>query len=259
MLKLLQFTTGLVAMLMLFIVISPSHAALDDKSLVLYLSFDEGNGNTAKDSSQYGHDGELFKSPSWVDGQFGGKALEFDGAKGQYVMVPINDTLQLREQFTIAFWVKRGNTQVKEWNYMVAAGSLVWAVIFNNNNKKTWFWSKDPGWSSEATSDADQPEDWVHITITHDTKQSEAAIYHDGSKVGTGNQPGQTIEIDGSIMVGARHPGDEFFTGTIDEVYLFNRIISEDEINAIKNGDFAPVEPAEKLATTWGVIKADRR
>lgn len=259
MFKLLRFTTGFVVILTLFIIASPSDAGLDDKSLVLYLSFDEGNGNTAKDSSEYGHHGELIKSPSWVDGQFGGKALEFDGTKGTHVKVPINDTLQLREQFTIAFWVKQGNAQISEWNYMVSAGSLVWATIFNNNNKKTWFWSKDPNWSSEVTSDADQPEDWVHITVTHDTKKSEAAIYHDGSKVGTGNQPGQTIEIDGSIMVGARHPGQEFFTGTIDEVYLFNRILSEAEIDTIKAGDFTPVEPAEKLATTWGVIKADRR
>ena len=47
-----------------------------------------------------------------------GKALEFDGTKGQYVQVPINDTLQLREQFSIAFWVKRGDAQIREWNYM---------------------------------------------------------------------------------------------------------------------------------------------
>ena len=82
-----------------------------DKSLVLYLSFDEGNGDDAADGSVYGHDGELIKGPTWVDGQFG-KALEFDGTKGQHVMVPINDTLQLREQFSMAFWVKRGDAQI---------------------------------------------------------------------------------------------------------------------------------------------------
>ena len=258
MIKLLQFTTGLAAILMLFIITSPSHAGLDDKSLVLYLSFDEGKGGTAEDSSTYGHDGDLIANPTWVEGKFGSKALEFDGAKGTHVKVPITDTLQLREQFTIAFWVKRGNTQISVWNYMVSAGPLVWAVIFNNNNKKTWLWSKDPNWSSEATSDVDQPEDWVHITVTHDTKKSEAVIYYDGSKVATGNQPGQIIKIDGSVMVGARHPGDEFFTGVIDEVYLFNRVLPEAEINTIKDNGFAPVEPAEKLTTTWSVIKADR-
>ena len=37
----------------------------------------------------------LSKDPKWVDGQFG-KALEFDGTKGEHVIVPINDTLQLK-------------------------------------------------------------------------------------------------------------------------------------------------------------------
>ncbi len=256
--KLLRFTTGLVAILTLFIIASPSYAGLDDKSLVLYLSFDEGKGATAKDSSAYGHDGELIKNPTWVDGQFGGKALEFDGTKGQYVMVPINDTLQLREKFSIAFWVKRGDTQISAWNYMIGAGTLVWATIFNRDSQKTYLWSKAPGWGQKGISNENQPQDWVHLTVTHDIDK-DVSIYYDGKKVGGGGKPPAIIEIDGSIMVGARHPGNEFFTGIIDEVHLFNRVLTEDEINTIKDGEFAPVEPAEKLATTWGVIKADRR
>ena len=55
-----------------------SEAGLDDKSIVLYLSFDEGKGDVAKDGSVHGHDGELIKSPAWVPGKFG-TALEFDG------------------------------------------------------------------------------------------------------------------------------------------------------------------------------------
>ena len=55
---------------------TPLYAGLDDKSLVLYLSFDEGKGGDAADGSIHGHDGELVQNPSWVDGQFG-KALEF--------------------------------------------------------------------------------------------------------------------------------------------------------------------------------------
>ncbi len=235
-----------------------SHAALDDKSLVLYLSFDEGQGGNAKDGSVHGHDGELIKNPTWVDGQFG-KALEFDGTKGQHVMVPINDTLQLTEQFSIAFWVKRGDDQIRDWNYMVTAGSLKWASIFKKGDSKTYFWSTSGGaWAQKAVTDDIQPEDWVHLAVTHDTK-SEIVIYNDGKKAGGGNKPPVVDEIDGSVMVGARHPGEEFFTGIIDEVFLFNRIISAAEINDIKDGEFLPVQPAGKLATTWGSIKTHRK
>lgn len=256
MLKFEKFIGVLVAIFVLFTLTTSLYAGLDDKSLVLYLSFDEGKGGDAADGSVYGHDGELIKDPTWVNGQFG-KALEFDGTKQQHVMVPINDTLQLREQFSIAFWVKRGDKQIREWNYMVTAGELVWASIFREADKKTYFWSKAPGWAQKAVTDDIQPEDWVHLAVTHDTK-SEVVIYNDGKKAGGGPKPPAIIEIGGSVMVGARHPGAEFFTGIIDEVFLFNRIITEAEINEIMTGDFLPVEPAEKLTTTWGSIKSDR-
>ncbi len=196
-------------------------------------------------------------NPSWVDGQYDGKALEFDGANKQYVIVPINDSLQLRKQFSIAFWVKRGANQVATWNYMVAAGSLVWATIFNNDNQKTYLWSKAPGWAQKGITDENQPQDWVHIAVTHDIDK-DVSIYYDGRRVGGGAKPPEVIQIDGSVMVGARHPGLEFFTGIIDEVFLFNRVITEAELNTIKDGAFLPVEPAEKLTTTWGAIKTDR-
>ncbi len=256
--KCIKWTTAIVAIFTLFIVTAPSNAGLDDKSLVLYLSFDDVKGNTAKDGSVHGNDGELVANPTVVDGQFGGKALEFDGTKRQYVKVPINDTLQLREKFSVTFWVKRGNTQAAEWNYMVAAGPLVWATIFNNNTKKTYLWSKAPGWTQKCISDENQPEDWVHLTVTHDV-DSDVSIYYDGKKVGSGGKPPAIIEISGSVMVGARHPGDEFFTGTIDEVYLFNRVLTQAEIDTIRADGFLPVEPAGKLATTWGAIKASQR
>ncbi len=257
MLKITKTTTILTVLLLLFVLNTTSNAALDDESLVLYLSFEEGSGDKAADGSTYNHDGDLISNLSWVDGQFGGTALEFDGSKGQHVKIPITDTLQLREKFTIAFWVKRGDSQVAEWNYMVAAGELVWATIFNNNSQKTYLWSKVPGWQQKAITTENQPQDWVHITVTHDI-DSEVVIYYDGKKTGGGTKPPAIIEIGGSIMVGARHPGREFFTGIIDEVYLFNRILPEAEITDIIAGDFASVEPANKLATKWGAIKANR-
>ena len=91
-------------------IVNLSHAGLDDKSLVLYLSFDEGKGKTAKDGSQHGHDGELIAGPKWVDGKFE-KALQFTGTDGSHVMVPNEDALQTLKTLSIAFWVKRGETK----------------------------------------------------------------------------------------------------------------------------------------------------
>ena len=48
------------------------------------------------------------------------------------------------------------------------------------------------------------------------------------------------------------------YTGTIDEVAIFNRELSAAEIQDIYSngiGISSPVKPAGKLATTWGELK----
>ncbi len=68
-----------------------SHAAND---LVLHLSFDEGAGNIANDSSGIGNDCALNGNPKWTDGPFG-TALELDGAT--WGEVGDDDSLDLTE------------------------------------------------------------------------------------------------------------------------------------------------------------------
>jgi len=242
---------GLVCMFFTTVMTYDSQALPVDESLVLYLPFEEGKGDTAKDLSQYGYDGELVNNPKWVDGQIG-KALEFDGSN--YVQVPITDELQLREVFTAEFWVKRDAGQVAAWNYMVAAGSLKWAVIYNQD-QKVYIYSDSEGWGHRLTTDEPLTEDWTHIAATYDIDK-EVKLYFNGEEAGAGAKPGVVAQIDGSIMVGARHPGSEFFTGIIDEVALYNRILSLDEIKRDMEGvGEAAVSPSGKLASTWGRIK----
>ena len=57
-------------------------------------------------------------------------------------------------------------------------------------------------------------------------------------------------------MVGARAPGQEFFTGIIDEVALYNRVLGIDEIKRdMEAVGGTAVLPQDKLTTTWGKIK----
>ena len=61
----------------------PAWAA--DKSLVLYLPFDEGAGRTAKDVSSYNNPGTVVGGAAWVAGAKG-TALEF--VSGSRVTIP---------------------------------------------------------------------------------------------------------------------------------------------------------------------------
>ena len=80
-----------------------SYAILDPDTIVGIWKFDEGKGDTTKDSSENGNDGELKNKPKWVDGKFG-KALEFDGSS--FVDMGNDESLQFDGNVTIVFWVK---------------------------------------------------------------------------------------------------------------------------------------------------------
>jgi hypothetical protein len=252
-LKILSYTILIAISIVCSVVVtSVSHAREVDKSLVLYLPFEEGKGDVAQDASQYGHDGKLVNNPKWVEGKIG-QGLELTG--NNYVQVTIADPLQLREVFTTEFWVKRDAAQPTTWNYMVAAGTLKWAVIYNTD-QKVYIWSQSGGaWQQRLVTDKPLTTDWTHIAATYDIKQG-VTLYFNAEKAGAGAKPPTVDVIDGSVMVGARHPGQEFFKGVIDEVALYNRIIELDEIKRDMEAiGGAAVFPKDKLTTTWGRIK----
>ncbi len=77
-----------------------SQALPVDKSLVLYLPFDEEEGKKTEDFSMYEHQVDAAAKLEWTDGTFG-SALEFDTTN--FITVPIEKDLQLRENFTAEF------------------------------------------------------------------------------------------------------------------------------------------------------------
>ncbi len=60
------------------------------------------------------------------------------------------------------------------------------------------------------------------------------------------------------VLVGKTHEGNREFLGLIDEVRIWNRALSEDEILAEMETSLTPVEPLGKLSTTWAALKSQR-
>ena len=71
-----------------------------DETLVIYLSFDEGNGKEAKDQSMYGNHAQIISNTEWVDGIYG-KAVEVTGQSVDCVKVPPADSLKITGEITM--------------------------------------------------------------------------------------------------------------------------------------------------------------
>ncbi|MCE2401322.1 LamG domain-containing protein [Candidatus Poribacteria bacterium] len=86
-----------------------------------------------------------------------------------------------------------------------------------------------------------------------------AKLYIDGEVIGEAEIPGALKSIDDPLRIAqdCDRPNN-VFTGIIDEVRLWNRALSQDDINIAKDlsAQATPVDPLGKLSTTWGNLKS---
>ena len=231
--------------------------AQDEHTVLLY-TFESGAGKTVKDLSGNKNDGELM-GPKWGEGNPGG-GLTFGGnAPRDFVEIPDSESLDLVEGLTVEMWLyleawstAGGTGATKETTYKVGPRSDKKMLIRMTTDKHAWG-------AAVAAGKTDMPlKKWTHVAGTYDAKSGDAKIYIDGVLDGEGNIGGNITPNDDVLWLG-RGAGP-FLEGRMDEVRISNIARSEQEIQELMNKGIEgvlAVQPQDKLATTWGKLKAD--
>jgi len=202
-----------------------------DSSLVGYWKFDEGTGTTAADSSGKGNDGTLVNGPTWIaDGKYGG-ALKFDGVN-DYVYVRDSDTLDVTNNFTIEHWF-RPNSSINQWDTVtksVGGGNYESFRINPANQSQLCFqWSNTSQRNFTCFTVNFVTGAWHHIAVTF--VNGNVSLYFNGTYVDSQTVPFTSIYAStGYLFIGTRNGGYNWVNGTIDEVRIYNRALSADEI-----------------------------
>jgi len=233
-----------------------------DPSLLLYFDFEGGQGDIVKDRSSYGNDGTIQGKAKWVDGQFG-KGLELDGSF--FILVPECDEFKITNEVTLASWQKFKSLDAN-YNFLVCR----WAWAKGSNRCYETFLAKgvpgmivssdgtDAGASRADAKEAVKTDKWYNIVGAFDG--SKVKIYVDGEEMGAAEYKGKIVAGVGPITIGDNNEGiapDYRFVGVIDEVAVYNRALSQNEIKQkMMSSHTLAVKFADKLTTTWGGIKA---
>ena len=212
--------------------------------LVSYWPFDEEVGTTAYDAVN-DNDGTLTNmSPPdcWVSGKFG-NALSFDGAN-DYVNcgAAVDDTIATG--VTLQAWIEpagkqRGGIISNDLTYgsMKGYDFFLWDhdtygrlyIDFGSGALGRAWWTI-PG--------ADWYGQWHHVAATWDG--STVKLYVDGSEVATALLSGNYSDPGKDTLIGGIYYGALPycpFEGLIDEVGIWNRALSADEIAALASVD----------------------
>ena len=248
----------------------------NDDSLILYLPFDEGEGDTAFDRTRLGNHGKLEGPPQWVQGKHG-KALEFDGDDDVVIIETENSKeLQLHESpGTAECWFLMKGEGISTAPRLIAKESITndscdcdplrggFALKFRKHGVKLTLQlsvekgsrkNNDPNPEAEVNNDV-----WYHAAGTWE--EGEHRVYLNGKLVfeDKGNEALPLKDVDNDLRIGGSFAGLRNFHGIIDEVRVWNRVLSINEIQDNMKLGFGPllsVSPDGMLTTTWGQLKA---
>jgi len=236
--------------------------------LVGYWSFDEGSGTTVYDSSGNHNDGTI-NGATWTGGQFG-KALSFDGIDYN-VTVPGSPSLNnISDAVTIAAWVKLEQIPTEAYELIAAGGYSYVAyayvadpagVRFNfarvtgpgvGDDLQQEFW-KQYG----ATLPYLPYNQWYYVVWMYDSS-GYTAIYVNGNPyANTTLMNGKMYSYGGSLTINAR----SLHKGIIDEVRIYNRTLSQQEIRAVAGSGAIQTQTVSltsgastTLTFTWSTI-----
>ena len=243
-------------------------AALTD-DLVVHFTFDTVKGKTIVDESGNGLDARIIKHTKFVEGKYG-KAIRITNETEDCVNVPSADALEISEEITMMAWVYHENwmESTSQWFdkgcYSGASNRSYGMALFNRENIHSSGIGIILGGEHQVRFIIRKDmtnKTWHHIVATSDS--TSVKLYLDGEIV---NPPGRLppeLQLrfnginDEDLRIGCakNKPQYAFEGGSIDEVSIWSRALSEDEVKAAMRGPLLAVSPKDKVTTTWGNIK----
>ena len=219
------------SLLVLGIVLTSGANADISEGLIGWWKFDEGAGTTVADSSGAGHDGFFVDStPEWVPGMYG-TALEFDGT--DKVEIPDHEDFHLANAMSVALWMQPGAEQVSSAKLFIKqkSGQYPYSLQYDETGQGLFATVYATTRYDTAPHIPDFPGEWAHMCFTYNG--SVLILYKDGEEVARVNTSGQLQQNNLSLSIGCRLDYDQNFNGIIDDVRLFNRELSSEEVQQI--------------------------
>ncbi|MBN1444914.1 MAG: metallophosphoesterase [Candidatus Omnitrophica bacterium] len=236
-----------------FLPVTSSHGQPDEEGMAGFWHFEEGQGEIAGDSSVNCNKGTI-RGAEWVEG-ISGKGLNFDGKTG-YVDCGNPESMKMGTgDFTLEAWIKTDSARTNDTVIQKVQDTYIpYFSFFIEGNKIRVLISKGgpsatgADWAISDTSVTDGK--WHHVAGVFDRINGKILIYVDGKEDASADIKNVAKDISmnnsGNLIIGAGPSGtDRFFPGLIDEVRIYKKAVSEEDIKERYNKNASAAKPAE--------------
>jgi hypothetical protein len=211
---------------------------------------DEVHDAVGKNNGKF-FDGKL----EWVQAKFK-NGLKFAGA-GVYVGIPRSPDLESPDSVTLSAWVNLEKAVGKEQTIVSYADSynLIYGGKYVNFGSAI---HQAGGWVDCLGNKPVSFGEWYFVAMTYDSQ--DINLYVNGEIDGTKAAPGKLDYFkDRMLCFGeSADPGDHWaFNGIIDEVTIWNRAMTEEEVMKAYKSPIPElaVDLKVSLVTTWAELK----
>jgi hypothetical protein len=229
-----------------------------NQDVVAYYSFNAGSdADTVADISGRGYHGQVQGAHRVNDEVLGG-AMSFDG-KDDQISIPDVDL----EQFTFSAWVAPGADGLNNRRIFSLGDGESCYALQGNTGGGVGVYVADGVEMNEYNWHLD-PDTWTHVTVTGDGRTF--SIYKNGRLTEAGEIEMETVGVTGTLSIGgAGDAGGRPWNGFMDEVAVFGRALTDEEVEQLylMTGEMIEVteltaEPMEEYDQTDELLSADR-
>jgi hypothetical protein len=213
---------------------------------LLHWPLDDGTGTNVVDISGGGRDGEFAGAPVWTTNGILGGALNFSGTNDFVRQVRNTNFLNGLSQFTLSLWLKPATTNFDEGffaasdsgtNETLSLATRSFASCGNYMNVFEATLSTSKGVAHRiSASGAIKPFQWQHVALVWSNGLAPALYLNgqlDQPLSGFAAAPGRLMNCP-EFIIGKGAPNNpNSWNGTLDDVRMFPRALSADEIVAL--------------------------
>jgi hypothetical protein len=199
-------------------------------NLIAWWSMNETSGDRA--DSRNGLTATDYNTVTYDDG-IQSNAAKFTAANSEYFYVSDNDKLDITGAFSFGFWFKTPGAPESDCGIFDKLGAygVRHAGTAGANDHKFYFLVNG---TIRATSGTAFNDDAWHLGIFV-YNLTTAKIYVDLVEDGTGNYSTAVASNAAVIAIGSRTDISSYYNGLLDEVFLFDKALSADEMEWLYN------------------------
>ena len=218
---------------------SPSVAGL-----VAAYGFNETSGTTSVDASGTGNNGTLTNGAVFAGGK-NGNGLSLDGVN-DYFEAPETASIDIRGTITISAWINRRTQLTNGQEQTIARKDEGGGYLYhfrqgnlgNDPNNDLLVYTPGAGASHHTAANLSLGiNTWHYAAVTYDADTDRVKIYLDGQEVLNEEDTvsGGYSSGSGALTIGSLRGTANFHDGSIDDVRIYNRALTQAEIQADMN------------------------